>query len=81
MMSKSLSACCNSTGRNKDYLFAFALRSLSTRISFSIFVKFSSPVSGWVREEEPIFITILFLSFKLLRFVASIGIFCQLPSA
>ena len=26
-------------------------------------------------------IIILFLSFKLLRFVASIGIFCQLPSA
>lgn len=55
----------------KTTSFPCPLKSLKVRISFSIFIRFNSPVSGWVREEEPILMTILFLSFRFFRSCAS----------
>ena len=44
--------------------FPMPLMSLMMRTSFSIFARFRSPVSACVSEEDPILITILFLSFN-----------------
>ena len=48
------------------------LKSLIRRIRRSIFSKFKAPVSGWVRDEEPIFITTRFFCFSICR-----SLFCM----
>ena len=49
--------------------FPVLLNRLRLRISFSIFIRFNSPVSGWVREEEPILIDDHFFILQVLSFL------------